>query len=244
MAHRCGPHPSPEKGIRCYVAATSAGDRLAGEQDDQQGAIHACTFGVVCCRRCFAAARAHGQTGFGRALGQGPASPSLSKAGLIGPEVNRGRANIIAGTEGDDVFDSMLTDGVDVICGFRGDDRIFILDAGDVFLGAAATTSSITPAAPSSAAKATTRSCMTSAARSTRRSPFSATRRREHRAPGGKPSTRTAFWVRPHRRKRFLARSAQRRPRNRLPRHHTRVIGSRVAPAASSAGGGRVDREG
>lgn len=59
----------------------------------------------------------------------------LAQAGLIGPEVNPGRANIVAGTEGDDVFDSMLTEGVDVICGFEGNDSIFILDAGDVFLG-------------------------------------------------------------------------------------------------------------
>lgn len=66
---------------------------------------------------------------------QGRCVSELARAGLIGRDFNPGKANFIVGTEGDDVFDSMVTDDVDVICGFGGNDRILILDAGDVFLG-------------------------------------------------------------------------------------------------------------
>ena len=67
--------------------------------------------------------------------GRGRCISELARAGLIGRDVDPRRANFVVGTEGDDVFDSMVTDGVDIICGFGGNDFIEILDAGDVFLG-------------------------------------------------------------------------------------------------------------
>ncbi|HEX2275082.1 MAG TPA: hypothetical protein VHG90_14530 [Acidimicrobiales bacterium] len=66
---------------------------------------------------------------------QGRCVSELARAGLIGRDLNPGKANFVVGTEGDDVFDAMVTDDVDVICGFGGNDRIETLDAGDVFLG-------------------------------------------------------------------------------------------------------------
>ena len=69
----------------------------------------------------------------------------VAQARLMGPGTNPGRANYVVGTEGDDTF--TLTEGVDVVCGFGGNDLIQAsevdgvvvnaLEAGDVFLGGA-----------------------------------------------------------------------------------------------------------
>lgn len=75
----------------------------------------------------------------------------LAEAGVIGRGSNPGQANIVVGTEGDDDFGTsatdpgQLTDGVDLVCGFGGDDTIECCDQGladsfsdgDVFLGGA-----------------------------------------------------------------------------------------------------------
>jgi Ca2+-binding RTX toxin-like protein len=67
----------------------------------------------------------------------------LAKAGLIGRDTNPGQANIIVGTEGDDTFVvGQFTEGVDLVCGFGGNDRVYdadpsvvLMGPGDVFLG-------------------------------------------------------------------------------------------------------------
>jgi hypothetical protein len=54
------------------------------------------------------------------------------------PGFNHADYNIVGGTEGSDddvVFSDQATAGPDVFCGFGGDDRIFELGAGDIFLG-------------------------------------------------------------------------------------------------------------
>ena len=59
---------------------------------------------------------------------QGRCVREAARAGLLGPKTNPGTANYMVGTEGDDQF--TLTEGVDVVCGFGGDD-----DAGFDFEG-------------------------------------------------------------------------------------------------------------
>ena|SRR5215208_135646 len=55
----------------------------------------------------------------------------------LGPSFNPGTYTFIGGTEGIDNFSNppQATAGPDVICGFGGDDAIFTVDAGDIFLG-------------------------------------------------------------------------------------------------------------
>jgi hypothetical protein len=83
----------------------------------------------------------------GPALAQAPAASSpnakgrcvkeLLRAGFLSPGVDLSTVNIIAGTQGDDGFpESLFTDGVDLVCGFAGNDSISgTLQAPDVFLG-------------------------------------------------------------------------------------------------------------
>ncbi len=68
---------------------------------------------------------------------RGQCNSELARAGLIGRDTNPGHANVIVGTEGDDTFtEAQLTEGVDLICGFGGADRVeATLGSGDVFLG-------------------------------------------------------------------------------------------------------------
>ncbi|MDQ3677681.1 MAG: hypothetical protein M3401_12910 [Actinomycetota bacterium] len=62
----------------------------------------------------------------------------LARAKLISDEVNPGKANFIVGTQEDDAFSpEQFTPGVDVVCGFDGNDRVEGLSEGDVFLGGA-----------------------------------------------------------------------------------------------------------
>jgi hypothetical protein len=51
------------------------------------------------------------------------------------PGFNHADYTFIGGTEEIDDFTDRPTAGADVICGFGGDDPIFTLDAGDIFLG-------------------------------------------------------------------------------------------------------------
>lgn len=66
----------------------------------------------------------------------------LAQAGFT----NTGNANVILGTAGDDMFIDALTEGVDIVCGFGGNDLVradtdtgpdAVLREGDVFLGGA-----------------------------------------------------------------------------------------------------------
>lgn len=62
----------------------------------------------------------------------------LARAKLISGEVNPGKANFIVGTQEDDTFSpEQFTPGVDVVCGFDGNDRVEGLSEGDLFLGGA-----------------------------------------------------------------------------------------------------------
>jgi hypothetical protein len=60
-----------------------------------------------------------------------------ARAGLIGRDLNPGRANFVVGTDGPDDFTGRATTGRDVFCGFDGNDSIRELDEGDVLLGGA-----------------------------------------------------------------------------------------------------------
>lgn len=78
------------------------------------------------------AANAGGKANKGRCVSE------LARAGLVSGEINPGKANFIVGSEGSDDFSwDRLTPGVDVICGFGGDDGVEILGGGDIFLGGA-----------------------------------------------------------------------------------------------------------
>ncbi len=59
-----------------------------------------------------------------------------ARAGVLSADTKPGTANFIGGTDGDDRFPSdQLTHGVDVVCGFGGNDVVETLSHGDIFLG-------------------------------------------------------------------------------------------------------------
>jgi hypothetical protein len=58
-------------------------------------------------------------------------------AKTLQPGFNFSDYNFIGGTEGLDLFDDKATDDPDVFCGFGGNDIIFTLAEGDIFLGGA-----------------------------------------------------------------------------------------------------------
>ena len=60
---------------------------------------------------------------------------AAAQAGLLGPDRNPGNTNFVSGTDGDESFEDRSTAGQDVFCGFGGNDSVYILDTGDVFLG-------------------------------------------------------------------------------------------------------------
>jgi hypothetical protein len=55
----------------------------------------------------------------------------------LGPGFNPTNYTFIGGTEGLDLFDPSATAGPEVFCGFGGNDIIFTLAEGDIFLGGA-----------------------------------------------------------------------------------------------------------
>ena len=60
---------------------------------------------------------------------------AAAQAGLLGPDRNPSNTNFVSGTEGNDFRSGVTAAGPDVFCGFGGNDIVFELNTGDVFLG-------------------------------------------------------------------------------------------------------------